>query len=312
MSKYLSTYSIPGRRECADLLFDALVLGRHQIDCRFRLNNVWGDNETYPFMLFEDSKTFEFETLTIFYGNNGSGKSTLLNLIAASLQLPRHSEINTSPYFDLFREKLCQVGVSSDFDDIGRQADIITSDDVFKHLLLLRSRNREITKERNAAIDYIFRLKASASAGTYVSRAGRTPEERKILLEEKKNLRQTSSRYVREHSGHNLRNHSNGESALEFFTSCIKDEGLYLLDEPENSLSPSFQIKLIEYLQCSLRLGCQFVIATHSPLLLGMPGARIYNLDDPKFPITDWRDLENIRIYYNFFKEHVHEFTENA
>ena len=312
MSRYLSTYSIPGRRECADFLFDALVLGCHQIDRRFYLNNVWGNNETYPFMLFEESKTFEFETLTIFYGNNGSGKSTLLNLIAASLQLRRHSEINTSPYFDLFREKLCQVGVSSDFDDIGRQADIITSDDVFKHVLQLRGLNKEISKERDKSIDYIFSLKALASKGEYQTRPAENLEECISRNKEIEALRHTSSHYVRNHSRHNLRNQSNGESALEFFTSCIKDEGLYLLDEPENSLSPSFQIKLIEYLQCSMRLGCQFVIATHSPLLLGMPGARIYNLDAPTYPITCWRDLENIRIYYNFFKEHEHEFTKNA
>ena len=151
MSRYLSTYSIPGRRECVE--------NNPFTDYRYNLN-IWGSNEIYPFMLFEEAKTFEFEALTIFYGNNGSGKSTLLNLIAASLQLPRHSEINTSPYFDLFRGKLCQVGVSSDFDDIGRQADIITSDDVFKHVLQLRGINKEISKERDESIDYVFTLKA--------------------------------------------------------------------------------------------------------------------------------------------------------
>ena len=307
--KYLSTYRIPGPEECEKFLSTQGLIGKGEY--RYLLN-VWDEYERYPFDLFKQGKVFEFDTLTLFYGNNGCGKSTLLNLIAASLRLKRRSDMNMSPFFTLFCEGLCRAGLTSDFEDIGRQAEIITSDDVFKHLLLLRSRNREITKERNAAIDYIFRLKASASARTYVPQAGRTPEERKILLEEKKNLRHTSSRYVREHSDHNLRNHSNGESALDFFTSIIRDEGLYLLDEPEKSLSPSFQIKLMEYLQCSMRLGCQFVIATHSPLLLGMPGARIYNLDDPAFPVTDWHDLENIRIYHGFFKAHEKEFSENA
>lgn len=308
MSRYLSTFSIPGKQECADFIWDALVVRCLQLAPRYHLN-TWKSDETYPFMLFEESKTFEFESLTIFYGNNGCEKSTMLNLIAASLQLKRHSDINTSPFFDLVRERLCKIGMTSDFDDIGRQAEIITSDDVFKHVQQLRGLNKEISKERDKSIDYIFSLKALAAKGEYQPKPANNREECIARFKEIDALRHTSSHYVRNHSRHNLRNRSNGESALEFFTSCIKDEGLYLLDEPENSLSPSFQIKLIEYLQYSLRLGCQFVIATHSPLLLGMPGARIYNFDDPTFPITDWRDLENIRIYYSFFKEHECEFT---
>ena len=303
MNRYLSTFSIPGRQECVEK--------NPFTDYRYALN-VWGSNESYPFMLFEESKTFEFEGLTIFYGNNGSGKSTLLNLIAAKLKLKRRSDINTSPFFDLFCEKLCQIGVTSDFDDIGRRADIITSDDVFKYVLQLRGRNKEISKERDSAIDYVFSLKALATQGLYQPCPTNDLKGCLARGNELKALRGTSSRYVREHSRHNLRTQSNGESALDFFTSCIKDDGLYLLDEPENSLSPSFQMKLIEYLQYSIRLGCQFVIATHSPLLLGMPNARIYNLDEPDFPVTDWRDLENIRIYYNFFKEHERELTQST
>ena len=301
MSRYLSTYSIPGRRESVE--------NNPFTDYRYQLS-IWGNNEIYPFMLFEEAKTFEFESLTIFYGNNGSGKSTLLNLIAAKLKLKRRSEINTSPFFDLFCEKLCQIGMTSDFDDTGHLAEIITSDDVFKHVLQLRGLNKEISKERDKSIDYVFSLKTLAKRGMYQPSPTDDLEGCIARGQELEAIRRTSSHYVRSHSRHNLRTQSNGESALEFFTSCIKDEGLYLLDEPENSLSPSFQIKLIEYLQYSLRLGCQFVIATHSPLLLGMPGARIYDLDDPTFPITDWRSLENIRIYYDFFKEHEQELAK--
>lgn len=307
MNKYLSTYSIPGRRTCEEFLRNKLEFHGFQ----YRLN-IWGSNEIYPFMLFEQSKTFEFEAITIFYGNNGCGKSTLLNLIAASLQLPRRSEINHTPFFELYCRELCQIGTTSDFDDIGQRAEIITSDDVFRHLLALRSRNREIEKERDEAIDYIFKLKTLVTLGEYQPRPAGSIKECIQRGNEIKAARQTSSQYVRAHSVHNLRTQSNGESALDYFTSSIKDDGLYLLDEPENSLSPSFQIKLIEYLQYSLRLGCQFVIATHSPLLLGMPNVRIYNLDDPAFPITDWHDLENIRIYHSFFKEHEAEFTKKA
>ena len=308
MGVYLTSYSVPGKEECREFL--EYHVPKEQ-SYRVKLN-IWDDNERYPFDFFEKTKKFTFDNLTIFYGNNGCGKSTILNLIASSLKLQRRSDVNTSPFFNLFCDNLCKVSTHSDFDDIGRQAEIITSDDVFKHILLLRERNKTITKERNSAIDYIFEFKAAHSRGDYVPphQANSIDEciERSQLYRQ---LKQSSSYYVRKHSSHNMRNHSNGESALEFFTSVIKDDGLYLLDEPENSLSPSFQIQLIKYLRCSLKLGCQFVIATHSPFLLGIPGAKIYNLDDPEMPVVKWSELENIQIYYQFFKQHEEELSGN-
>jgi len=311
MNRYLTSFSVPGRNDCIELLQTEIATRPELQSAFYRLKlKIWNDSEMYPFGFFESQKTFSFDGLTILYGNNGCGKSTILNLIAASLKLPRRSDTNTSPFFNLFCENLCKTSTHSDFDDIGRLAEIITSDDVFKHILALRERNKTITKERDKAINYIFDLKAAHSRGDYV------PPHQANSLEEcierdkiYSQIKKSSSYYVRQHSSHNLRNHSNGESALEFFTSVIKDDGLYLLDEPENSLSPSFQMQLIDYLMCSMKLGCQFVIATHSPFLLGIPGAKIYNLDDPEMPVVKWNELENIQIYYNFFRKHEKELS---
>ena len=69
------------------------------------------------------------------------------------------------------------------------------------------------------------------------------------------------------------------------------------------------QKELAEYLYQSARyFGCQFVISTHSPFFLAMPGAKIYNLD--LYPVREskWTELENVRAYYDFFKEHESEF----
>lgn len=311
MGQYLTRYSVPGHEECIDFLQEGVKELPDDLPYRIALK-VWDENEMFPFCFFEKQKTFTFDNLTIFYGNNGCGKSTILNLIAASLKLQRRSDMNMSPFFSVFCDYLCKISTHSNFDDIGRQAEIITSDDVFKHILLLRERNKAISKERDKAIDYIFEFKAAHSRGEYVPphQANSLDEciERNKLYRQ---LKQSSSYYVKQHSSHNMRNHSNGESALEFFTSVIKDDGLYLLDEPENSLSPSFQMHLIEYLLCSLKLGCQFVIATHSPFLLGIPGAKIYNLDEPEMPVVKWNELENIQIYYQFFKQHDKELSNN-
>ena len=102
---------------------------------------------------------------------------------------------------------------------------------------------------------------------------------------------------------------SNGESAFLFFTRQIGEGGLYLLDEPENSLSPRLQLELRQFLEDSARFyRCQFVIATHSPFLLSLRGAKIYDLDGDKVEVRPWTQLPHVRAYYEFFREHQAEF----
>lgn len=55
-------------------------------------------------------------------------------------------------------------------------------------------------------------------------------------------------------------------------------------------------------------LGCQFIIATHSPFMLGTMNAKIYDIDSKEYDIVKWSKLENVRYFYNFFKEHENEF----
>ena len=121
--------------------------------------------------------------------------------------------------------------------------------------------------------------------------------------------KRTQSRYVREELGMNVRTFSNGESAFRYFTNKITEDRLYLLDEPENSLSPERQMELCRFLSDSARfMGCQFVISTHSPFLLSMKGAKIYDLDSDPVDVKKWTELGNVRAYYEFFKSHQSEF----
>ena len=102
---------------------------------------------------------------------------------------------------------------------------------------------------------------------------------------------------------------SNGETAMRYFTEHIDRDAIYLLDEPENSLSISFQLDLAKYISDSARhFGCQFIISTHSPILLSLEGAKIYDLDSNPVTTREWTELENVRKYYEFFKEHEWEF----
>ncbi len=120
----------------------------------------------------------------------------------------------------------------------------------------------------------------------------------------------TMSKFVRERLGNNnIIEHSNGESALIFWEKEIKENGIYILDEPENSLSAANQLKLKKFIEDSARFyNCQFIISTHSPFLLALDRTKIYDLDS--FPVKSkkWSQLPNIKIYHSFFKEHEQEF----
>ena len=89
----------------------------------------------------------------------------------------------------------------------------------------------------------------------------------------------------------------------------LEEDALYLLDEPENSLSPARQLELAQFLSDSARFyGCQLVISTHSPFLLALEGARIYDLDQTPAQLRRWTQLDNVRTYHDFFRAHEQEF----
>ena len=68
-------------------------------------------------------------------------------------------------------------------------------------------------------------------------------------------------------------------------------------------------MELLKFLEDSARFfGCQFIIATHSPFLLSMKGAKIYDMDEEVVDVKRWTELENVRMYYEFFKKHAEEF----
>lgn len=94
-----------------------------------------------------------------------------------------------------------------------------------------------------------------------------------------------------------------------FFEEYLLPDALYLLDEPEVSLSPESQVHLADEINKLVRLlGCQFIIATHSPFMLGTLDAKIYNIDSQEYDTAKWSELKNVRYFYDFFKKHENEF----
>jgi predicted ATPase len=103
--------------------------------------------------------------------------------------------------------------------------------------------------------------------------------------------------------GQSLRSMSHGQSLLAFFRSRYQIPGVYFLDEPETALSPRSQLELLEVLAAMTADGhAQFIIASHSPILLAYPGACLYSFDSiPIAPIA-YRETAHYRIYSEFLE----------
>ena len=254
----------------------------------------------YPFKILSrnEFETIVFEPVTILYGGNGSGKSTALNIIAEKTGIKRDSIYNKSNFYPDY-VNMCEMQLKADIPENSR---IITSDDVFDYMLNIRNLNGGIDQKR----EKIFEEYLDAKYSHFQMKSLADYEELKKMNVARS---KTQSQFVRSELIDNVRGHSNGESAFLYFTEKIGDNGLYILDEPENSLSPKRQIELVKFIEDSARFfGCQFIISTHSPFLLSMREAKIYNLDENPVKVRRWTDLENVRTYYEFFKRHENMF----
>lgn len=254
----------------------------------------------YPFKILSERglERIDFESVTILYGGNGSGKSTALNIIAEKTEISRDSIYNKSNFFPDY-VNMCEMHLKANIPENSR---IITSDDVFDYMLNIRNFNEGIDQKREKLFEEYLDAKYSHFQMKSIADYDQ--------LKKVNNARfKTQSRFVRNELIDNVREYSNGESAFLYFTDKIGENGLYILDEPENSLSPVRQMELMKFIEDSARFfGCQFIISTHSPFLLAMREAKIYDLDVSPVDVKRWTELENVRIYYDFFKSHENEF----
>lgn len=256
----------------------------------------------YPFQVVSKKglQMLDFEPVTILYGGNGSGKTTVLNVIAEKLGLKRDTPYNRSNFFGDYTEA-CDFELHRPISEYSR---IITSDDVFDFILNLRNLNDGIDRKREDLFKEYLETK-------YSRFQMKSLEDYEQLKKSYMAKTKTQSKYVRNNVMDNVREHSNGESAFIYFTENIRENGLYLLDEPENSLSPLRQQELLKYLEESARFfECQFIISTHSPFLLSMKGAKIYDMDEDVVDVKKWTRLEGVKVYYDFFQEHEKEFRD--
>lgn len=254
------------------------------------------DNNIYPYNVLKNKEpdVFIFDNITILYGNNGSGKSTILNIIAHKLNLKGKERnnpdvIGTLPYFeDYAQDCKYELGESENGRQISRipeNSRYIKSEEILY----------EIRKIQQSAI-----LKESIESNLVRERG---LQNAKDFLKTKEGGKQFARFEFAQDK------YSNGETTMQILEDNIEADNLYLLDEPEVSLSPQNQVKLAEEInKMSRYLGVQFIIATHSPFMLGILNAKIYNLDTNDYKIQKWTELENVRYFYQFFKDKKNEF----
>ncbi len=264
----------------------------------FKLSNKKiKNNNIYPFNILKDKEPdiFVFDNITVLYGNNGSGKSTILNIIANKLNLKGKERnnpeiIGTSNYFEDFASQ-CEYQLG-EYENGKRVIKIPENSRYIKSEEILYE-IRKIEQDNVLKEGYVANLVRS---GMEVEKAKQSinTDRGKIQLER---FKFAQDKY------------SNGETTLQILEDNIEPDSLYLLDEPEVSLSPQNQVELAQKINEMARyLGIQFIIATHSPFMLGILNAKIYNLDTKEYEIQKWSELENVRYFYNFFKQREKEF----
>lgn len=256
------------------------------------------DPNLYPFCIFKNKEPeiFVFDNITVLYGNNGCGKSTILNIIAYKLNL-KGKERNYSridgwfPYFENYAME-CEYELGENvygtkLTTIPQNSRYIKSEEI---LYEIRKIQQDAVLQESIRSNLTREIGIQDTTEFLQTKDGRKQFSRFAFAQDK---------------------YSNGETTLNILKEEIEPDKLYLLDEPEVSLSPQNQVKLAEKINEMARyLGVQFIIATHSPFMLGILDAKIYNIDTETYKVQNWNELENVRYFYNFFKNRKNEFEK--
>lgn len=105
---------------------------------------------------------------------------------------------------------------------------------------------------------------------------------------------------INAYGGVSLHKQSHGESFLSIFLNKFSRNGIYILDEPEAALSPARQMAVLTRLNELVNEGCQFIIATHSPILMAYPNSVIYEIKEEKIATVNYEESENYQITQDF------------
>jgi predicted ATPase len=222
--------------------------------------------------------------VTFFVGENGSGKSTLLEGIALAAGLPTVGSQAASDDGTLASQRALGKALKLVWNSRTRRGFFLRAEDFFGFTKQLSAQRAELA-QRLADLEDEYRDRSAYAKALAAGPAAAS-------------LADMERRY-----GIDLDANSHGQSFLRLFQSRLVPGGLYLLDEPEAPLSPQNVIALLSMVLDMVRQDAQFIIATHSPILLACPGAMIYSFDELPVAEVEYDTLEHVRLTREFLNE---------
>ncbi|MBI2850146.1 MAG: AAA family ATPase [Chloroflexi bacterium] len=240
----------------------------------------------FPFALgiVRSLKEIEFNSpVAFFVGENGSGKSTIMEALACAIgSITVGSEsVKTDPSLASVR-KLSQYFRLSWLKRT-HKGFFLRAEDFFGYAKAMRKSQEQLQKEMVELEREARERSELAAAQTRMPYAGE--------------LSAIKNRY-----GDGLDNRSHGESFMTLFQARFVPGGLYLLDEPEAALSPSRQLSFITALKQMVEQNSQFIIATHSPIILAFPDATIWSFDGGRIHQVRYDQLEHVNLTRDFLQ----------
>ncbi len=243
-----------------------------------------GDVTRFPFSVpvIRTLDTLAFSSaVTFFVGENGSGKSTLLEGIATAARLPVVGSSDLDADATLAAQRELGQALRLTWTRKTARGFFLRAEDFFGFAKRLSAMRSEFLEQiGQLEVEYADRSAFARALAMGPAHASLADMERRY--------------------GFDLDANSHGQSFLRLFQSRFVPNGLYLLDEPEAPLSPQSQLALMAMMQDMLAEGAQFVIATHSPILLAFPGARIYSFDRTPAAIVPYDELEHVVLTREF------------
>jgi len=242
--------------------------------------------EQFPFSIpvIRSLGTLEFATpVTFFVGENGSGKSTLLEALACAVDLPAVGSESLRHDRSLAQARRLSNFLRLSWTKRVHKGFFLRAEDFFGYARRMVQARQELEEDlRDVDASYRDRPEAIDYA--------RMPYQHE--------LGDIQHRY-----GDGLDSLSHGEAFLRLFQSRFIPGGLYLLDEPEVPLSPVRQLALLASIDQMVQQQAQFIIATHSPILMAFPGAVIYSFDTGRILPVDYEALEHVTLTRSFLND---------
>ena len=248
------------------------------------INTKTESRSEFPFdlPLVQQFKELKFDSaVTFLVGENGSGKSTFLEALAAAVDIPTVGGVDLRRDHSLrFARKLARQ-MKLVWSKNPHRGFFLRAEDFFNFTKLMANKCEEMN-------EMLREYKGKEGAGWSMARAAMHAQREGIV-----------QRY-----GEDLDANSHGESFLQLFQSRLVPGGLYLLDEPEAPLSPQRQLAFLSMLKVMVNeQNCQFIISTHSPIIMAFPEACIMSFDEHPLKRVPYDELEHVTLTRDFLNQ---------